>query len=216
MHPMIRTGLLATLLATGPLAAQPMARGDVTVERTAGYSWYSPGGRWGDITDRRVYITGIRRSRLLWATKNFAFAYAAELVPFTMVERTQPSGETCWITLSGLVRRCRIDRSNRIAVGAGGSPLGSRFYINNSGWWRVHATGALGALMFTNHMPIREATLMNFSVEYGGGIEFGNGEGRHLTMGFKFTHFSNAGIGERNPGLDANVVYLGLTRSRPR
>jgi hypothetical protein len=217
----IRSAFLTMLVATTPALAQSgdrehaLVRGDVTVERTVGFSWFSPGGSWGDVTNRRVYTTGIRRSRILGATDRLAIAYAAELVPLAVVERTRPNSRTCWFNEAGQYV-CRIDRSNRLAAGAGGSPLGMRVYLNDGGRWRAHATGALGAIMFSNHMPIRESALLNFTIEYGGGIEFGTGAGRHLTLGFKLNHFSNAGMGTFNPGLDANVVYLGLTGRRPR
>jgi hypothetical protein len=218
---MMRSALLAMLLAGVPVFAQSngmspaLERGDGTIEKTAGFSWFSPGGRWGDVSNRRVYTTGIRRSRVLRSTDRLAIAYAAELVPVAVIERTRPNSTDCWFADGGQ-HVCKIDHSQRVSVGAGGSPLGMRLYLNNSGRWRAHATGAFGAMLFSNHMPIVDSHLFNFTIEYGGGIEFGTGAGRHLTLGFKFNHFSNAGMGHFNPGLDANVVYLGLTQRRRR
>jgi hypothetical protein len=215
---MTRFVLLAMLLASVPALAQSndrphaLQRGDVVTERTVGFSWFSPGGSWGDVTNRRIYTTGIRRSWLLGATDRLAIAYAAELVPLAVVERTTPDSMDCWFNDAGQ-HVCRIDRSNRLAAGVGGSPLGMRVYLNNGRRWRAHATGAFGAIIFSSEMPIYDSHPLNFTIEYGGGIDMGTGTGRHLTLGFKFNHFSNAGMGRFNPGLDANVVYLGwMTR----
>ena len=35
-----------------------------------------------------------------------------------------------------------------------------------------------------------------------------------VLLGFKFHHMSNANRGRQNPGIDGNVVYLGLSKTR--
>lgn len=199
-----------------PVAKTPLlAVGDFSVERTAGFSWFSPGGSLGDVTHRRVYLTGIRGNWLEAVAGRFAFAYTMELVPLAVVERTAPNSQTCYFRPTG-VRVCRLDRSERVAVGAGGSPIGGRLYLNRAGRWRAHVGGAAGALVFSSDVPIYGSRQFNFTFDYGGAVELTTSKGRDIAIGYKFHHISNAGTGEFNPGLDANVIYVGVTKRRAR
>jgi hypothetical protein len=219
---MMRPLFLALLLAGTPLRAQflaptarPLERDEVAIEQTAGFSWFSPGGSWGDVTNRRLYVTGIRATWLQVTSGRFGLAYTMELVPLAVVERTRPNSQRCWFTDTGLYV-CRRDRSERVAYGAGGSPIGAKMYFNRTGRWRMHSSASLGAMLFSSPVPIYDSHMLNFSIDYGGGMEVTTRSGREIALGFRFQHLSNAGSGRFNPGLDANVIYLGLMRRHPR
>jgi hypothetical protein len=50
--------------------------------------------------------------------------------------------------------------------------------------------------------------------DYGAGVDVVLRNGRAATIGYRFHHISNAGSGPSNPGLDANIVYVGFRRKR--
>jgi opacity protein-like surface antigen len=210
---------LAALCVASPLLAQDVrlpaiALGDRYLEANAGFSWYSPrGGAWGTITGRRVYLTGIRYERVIDAVGGFAWAYAAEWVPIAVVERTN-SDETFLCYDSTVGRVCERDRSSRIAVGTGLSPIGFKAYFNRTGNRRVFASGSVGGLAFSSDVPVENSRRLNYTFEYGGGVEIARADGRAVTLGYKFHHISNGSSGQVNPGLDANVLYVGLRRRR--
>ena len=218
---MTRIRILVVLAgcAAAPLLAQDVHRpvvalGDRYLEASAGFSWYSPrGGSWGTITGRRVYLTGLKYERVFDATRGFAFAYAAEWVPLAVIERTHRR-ETllCYDAEPGRV--CERDRSSRVAVGTGLSPLGFKAYFNRLGQRRLFASGAVGGMAFSTDVPVDNSRRLNYTFEYGGGVEIARRDGRAVTLGYKFHHISNGSSGQVNPGLDANVLYVGLRRRR--
>jgi hypothetical protein len=187
--------------------------GDRTFERVAGFSWHSPGA-WGDVTNRRVYITGMRTGWVLSAEGSGAIAYTMELVPLAIVERTSPNSVVCWQEPG--VDICRRDVSARVAIGVGGSPIGFRAYWKRAGRFRFHTTGAVGGMLFSSAVPTQDSRRLNITVSASAGFDIPTRGGREIALGYKFHHLSNAGTARVNPGLDANVIYVGLTSRRHR
>lgn len=213
--------IVLALFAASPLLAQQarpaavgLTAGDRFLEANVGFSWFSPrGSSWGLISNRRVYLTGVRGEWVLNASSRMAWAYTAEWVPLAIVERTI-SHETlhCYQTTAGGI--CEVDRSARVAVGTGASPLGFKLYLNNTGSTRFFGSASGGMIAFSSDVPVHPSRRLNFMFDYGGGVDFALGDGRAATIGYRFHHISNAGSGSSNPGLDANVIYLGLRRKR--
>lgn len=211
--------IFAALLLASPALAQdaglhPLSHGDRFLEANAGFSWHSPrGGGWGLITDRRVYLTGVRSEWVMEAEGRLAWSYLVEWVPLAIVERKR-SGETlnCYQTPTG--RICEVDRSTRVAVGTGLAPFGMKMYVNPSGRLRFFASASAGMIAFSSDVPVYNSRRLNYMLEYGGGVDLVRRDGRAVTIGYRFHHISNAASGRVNPGLDANVVYVGLRRKR--
>jgi hypothetical protein len=217
---MHRIVLLVSLIAA-PLLAQSsgpkhsrLVAGDRFFEANAGFSWFSPKGSLGLITDRREYMLGLRREWILEGDGAIALAYTAEWIPLAVVERTRPGGETltCYQTTTG--RICERDRSARLAVGTGISPVGLKGYLNTTSSVRPYVNGSVGGIAFNTDVPVTDSRRLNYMFEYGGGMDFARPGSSVLTLGFRFHHISNASTGQVNPGLDANVVYLGWRRKR--
>lgn len=212
---------LIALVMASPLLAQEtrsagpgLVAGDRFLEGSVGFSWFSPRGRsWGMISNRRVYFTGVRGEWVLEATARIALAYTAEWVPLAVVERTITQ-ETlhCYQTASGGI--CEVDRSARVAVGTGASPVGFKLYLNHAGSTRFFAGGSGGMIAFTSDVPVHPSRRLNFMFDYGGGVDVVLRNGRSATIGYRFHHISNAGSGQSNPGLDANILYVGFRRKR--
>lgn len=210
---------LAALCIAGPVLAQSqtLRPGDRLSERVAGFSWYSPAAAsLGQIGNRRVYLTGLRTERLVAAAGPLAFAYTMELVPLAIVERTVGNTENCVRNPEWWTFTCRYDRSARVSVGAGGSPMGFKLYLNRGGLNRVYAAGGVGGLIFSSEVPVEKSRRANFTFEYGGGVEVPRKGGASVTLGYRFHHISNGGTRKLNPGLDANVFYVGMVSRQRR
>ena len=210
---------LAALCVASPIPAQntpieKLASGDRFLEASAGFSWHSPrGGGWGMITNRRVYLTGLRNEWVLDASGRFAWVYALEWVPLAIIERTGPERTLhCRPTATGST--CEVDHSVRVAVGTGAAPAGFKLYMNSGRGARWFANGSAGMIAFSSDVPVHASRRLNFMFDYGGGVELVRRDGRAVTIGYRFHHISNAGSGRVNPGLDANVIYVGLRRKR--
>jgi len=206
--------VLSALCVAAPLLGQGerLMPGDRFSERVAGFSWYSPAAAsLGSIANRRVYLTGLRTERLFVAAGPFALGYTMELVPLAIVERTGGNTEQCRRNPDWLTFTCRYDRSARVSVGAGGSPAGFKLYFNRGQLTRFYAAGGAGALIFSSDVPVEDSRRANFTFEYGVGMERSG-----VTVGYKFHHISNGGTRRLNPGLDANIFYVGMvSRRRP-
>ena len=178
--------------------------------RSVGMSWHSPrASRWGRITDRHVYLLGIGRER------EIAFGGATTLlmtheIPVAVVERVPGERQYCYL-VDGV---CLADRGVKLSVGVGIMPVGLKWAWHHREHARLFASAAAGVLAFNSEMPVERSRKRNFALEAGVGIEREVSGGAALTIGYKFHHLSNAGTGEANPGLDANVVYLSMSRLR--
>jgi opacity protein-like surface antigen len=214
----MRTLLLALTVfcLASPASGQDVPtveRGDRFVGASAGYSWYSPaGGRWGLITGRRVYLASVRGEWVHASAGSFAIASSID-VPVSIVQRTKAESSECWPHPDPRWVNCRNDLSSHVAIGIGGMP-GLKLLFNRTGRTRIFAAGAAGLTLFNNEVPVRHAGRLNFALEYGTGVELSTSRNRVLTLGYKFYHVSNGSLRDYNPGLDANVLYLGLLRRR--
>lgn len=210
--------LLALIVASPAIAqeARPsgLTLGDRFLEANVGFSWYSPrGDHWGTIGNRRVYLTGVRGEWVFARSSAVAWSYLLEWVPLAVVERTSANETlTCHPTPTSQI--CEVDRSVRVAVGTGASPVGLKMYFNHAGSRRFFASASGGMIAFSSDVPVRSSRRLNFMFDYGGGVDLSLRDGRSATIGYRFHHISNAGSGRVNPGLDANIIYLGLRRKR--
>lgn len=229
----MRYPILSLLVAS--LAAPAFAQDSVAATgnfygASAGYSWFAPrGAHWGLITKRRFYLVDVARewgvTPLPSAPVRFAWTLA---MPLAAVQRTAASSRECWAWRGQPA--CTADSSVHMAVGIGVSP-GFKLYWNRSRAVRPYLAGAVGTLLFGSDVPVNGAGRLSLTIEYGGGIMFNTRSGHAVTLGYKFHHLSNGTRPENsnpnipdsgplgthpraNPGLDANVIYIGLLRRR--
>lgn len=73
----------------------------------------------------------------------------------------------------------------------------------------LFGAGAVGALWFNRSVPVPNARAFNVTLEWGGGIDLPIASAQHLRLGYKFHHLSNVYSALENPGIDANVFYVG-------
>lgn len=52
---------------------------------------------------------------------------------------------------------------------------------------------------------------MNFSAQFGIGLQYRLDQHRELRLGYSLYHFSNGDIGRSNPGLDSGLIYTVLS-----
>lgn len=102
------------------------------------------------------------------------------------------------------------------ANAAGGSVL---FKYNFLGFGRWMPFWDLGLGMLWTDLAPRipeQSTQLNFLLESGPGVQYFATERVALTLGVRWHHISNAGIGDRNKGLNSTLGYLGLSLFLPR
>jgi hypothetical protein len=216
MRRMLLAGALLAGLPTEGRTQAAETRAARSFTTTAGYSWHaSRGPRWGSIVNRRLYLVGLGRDRQLKHGNGWELRGTFE-IPLAMVQRTSDRTEYCYNTPrppGGWL--CEDDRSDAIALGIGVIPLGLHWQSDVPGAAQFHFRVAGGILAFSNPTPVIQSTRANFVLEAGGGLTFQRALGREVMIGYKLHHISNAGFGNKNPGLDSNVLYVSLRRRPP-
>lgn len=106
-------------------------------------------------------------------------------------------------TRMGLGWQMPFSTERSSTLGAGVEPLALRLWAGSTEV-RVEADLSLGVLAFLDPFLAANATRAN--VTYAGGM---GARLSALRIGYRRRHISNAGLGEVNPGLDSDVVFVG-------
>lgn len=174
------------------------------------------GGIGGTTPDREFVLAGLRAEWVLDVAGPVALAATADLVPLAVVTRTPTYRPRTVVPPDPRFPTFTYPEQTgaRPVYGAGASPFGLALYAPRGGRVRAFAGAAAGGLWFTRNTPVPDARRFNFTAEFGGGIELARASGGALVLAYKRHHLSNAGSAPANPGLDANVVYVGILRRR--
>ena len=211
--------LLALAVALGA-ARGAAAQGDPAPSRSlgawAGASFYSPGGNvLGGETNRDLFLAGLRAEWMLKAGRHLALAATMDAIPLAVVTRNPYyTDRVVGAAISKRGERVDIlEQTGRGPVlGFGASPFGLELLGPRMRTVRPYLAAAAGFLWFTRNTPEPEARRLNATFEAGAGLRVARGEHHTLLLGWKFHHLSNAWTAPYNPGLDGNVVYLGIQR----
>ncbi len=154
----------------------------------------------GSVKDRKLTIVGLRHGWVFAATKNTAWEFISDIVPYSMVY--QPTSV-----------RIGSPRAQLAVRGRGGSPFGLKVNFNRQNKIKPFVNVSGGYMIFEKGTPVEVlgATRWNFTFEFGGGIQIPVSERTAFSVGYKLHHFSNARFTNVNPGMDSNVIYAGFS-----
>jgi hypothetical protein len=96
------------------------------------------------------------------------------------------------------------DRSNETIFGAGAG-VQLRLYFKKNRYRGMYLEGGTSFLLHSEKFE-RNSTQWNFMSEAGLGYQFERG----ITVAVKYRHISNAGLGDRNSGIDALGLGVGF------
>ena len=173
-------------------------------ERTHAYSeytfWYGGafgnGGAFSNTFNARNYQFESRYERLIYWREPFAVRWVFDTVPVAVV------GDS------------RTGNGHRVySYGFGGSPIGAQ--VNFVHYRRIEPfLTSGGGFLYFNHPMFRE-TRFNFTAQFGGGVQlFTSSRRAALDLGYKYHHISNANLGDRNPGMDSHMLFVGISLFR--
>jgi hypothetical protein len=95
--------------------------------------------------------------------------------------------------------------------GFGLAPVVWRWNLDPRPRWSAFGELSMGGLWTSDPIP-EKTTHVNFTAHWGGGVRL-NPAGRHrLLLGYRFQHISNGNQLRSNPGVNAHVVLVGLSR----
>lgn len=151
--------------------------------------------------DRRINPFGIEYDRHSWGGLLGARVdYVAEFLPVVLLN--EPAAY-------GLDSRA-LTTARRIHYGVGLSPVGVRLLWRRDSSFKPYLIGKGGLLYFTTHVLSADASKLNFSAQFGGGVQARLRQGMDLRVGYTDFHFSNGDDSVRNPGIDFMYLNAGL------
>jgi hypothetical protein len=155
------------------------------------FSGYSPVSATliGTTTDRRFFLAGFGYAYRCWSWPGVSISYTGELMPAAV-----------------------LLESSHAVYGFAVTPLGFRAEFGRRTVVPFVETNE-GIIASSEPIPINVtgATGLNFLIDLGGGVRVKRGEGRAITLGYKFLHVSNGFTSAVNPGVDNNVFYAGFS-----
>lgn len=104
-----------------------------------------------------------------------------------------------------------------LAAEAAGGSLVFKYNLLSFGRWMPFWDAGAG-MVWTNlgsRIP-EQSTPFNFILQTGPGVQYFMTARTTLTFGVRYSHISNADIGDRNIGLNAVLSYAGLSWFLPR
>lgn len=158
-------------------------------------------------------LVAVQISRDLFRGRNWTLGYVGEVLPVMLVRSGPPVNRVPdTITVRDPIKTSQF--RYRDAYGFGLAPFGlelsRRIAPNVSALFNTTA----GALLFDHVVPYGGATRANFTVSPGIALEITPANRTKVAVGYTFHHLSNASIGESNPGMNSQVVYVRLSRTR--
>jgi opacity protein-like surface antigen len=152
--------------------------------------------------NRRLTPFGVEYDTHIWGGwLGSKVDYVGELLPVVLLD------EPAKYDTSGHA----IGTGRQIQYGAGISPIGVRMMWRNTGQFQPYLIGKGGVLYFENRVLSTEGTHMQFSSEFGGGIEKAVTSRIGYRLSYNDFHFSNGDIGRHNPGIDFMYINAALT-----
>ena len=152
----------------------------------------------GAAEDRNLFLLGLRYGRVLAAWDSLSLEYTLDVFPVALVFEPDDAR-----------------RGSSTIYGAGLSPLGFKLNFGQQSRIKPFVALSFGFLYFEKETPVRNSTHFNFATEIGLGVQFFVAPRHAVTLGYKLHHISNAGIGDRNPGLDSHLFYAGYSFFTP-
>ena len=165
---------------------------------------------------RDYYMTGLRIGRTMHSSRRLAFDYFVDLVPWVRSTNNPvryTSEEACapW---EGLYQ-CRQYETMETATtrGYAVTPIGLQMRALRGGPVEIVVGASFGAVMYDQRIPDPGEKRLNFMGDVTLGVQVPMELGVTLLAGVRQNHTSNANTGDANPGLEARVLYVGVTRS---
>ena len=88
--------------------------------------------------------------------------------------------------------------------------LGSLLYYFSEDNVSFYGEFNAGGAYFSEEIPVIGATKFNFLLGLGAGVEIPASESARFILGYRYYHVSNSATGDRNPGINAHSILVGM------
>ncbi|WP_157942141.1 acyloxyacyl hydrolase [Salinibacter altiplanensis] len=208
--------VLVSLSVVAPCVGQPTdssAPGPAPATNAVG-AWvggsFATGRLIGNIQGAHLGLLGLRYHRLLVPSSPSptpdgpTLTYTADLLPVLFL--SVPSSAPRSLSSDGFP-------SERTTVGVGVRPAGLRLTYRVGRRVQPFIAGSTGLAFFDRSVPNALGRSLNFTFDVGAGVRVVLTPTLLLSLGYRYHHLSNGFRGQINPGVDANLLQLGVTVS---
>jgi hypothetical protein len=159
--------------------------------------------------DREYYQVAVGVGWMLLERGRFSVSYAPEVIPIAASTNNVNAvrEKTCSKPFEGC-----DELEFGTALGVGLVPIGLRLELRAHPKIRLRASGSAGLIWFHQRLPDPAATRLNATLALGGAIDVRITQKLWMQVGYYRHHLSNAGQGNVNPALDANLLMIGIQR----
>jgi hypothetical protein len=213
-----RLVVAAALVFAGFLAAAPAARCQIAESYEpknefgvwAGYSIDSP-HLIGVTSERQLGLLAVHYGRTLWENHSVSLQYTIDILPLELV--LQPK-ITNVIFTTPPPHTTFVEGRREYVYGGGINPLGLKMNFRRSHRLQPFIASTAGFVASVKPVPVDVpgGTQFNFQFDFQAGFQrYNSSRTRAWTLGYKLLHISNSNRADLNPGMDANVIFLGYS-----
>jgi hypothetical protein len=213
-----RIVISAALVFAGFLAAAPAARCQIAESYEpknefgvwAGYSFDSP-HLIGVTSERQLGLLAVHYARTLWENHSVSLQYTIDILPLELV--LQPK-ITNVIFTTPPPHNTFVPGPREFVYSGGISPIGLKMNFLRRHRLQPFVASTAGFIASVKPVPIDVpgGTQFNFQFDFQAGFQrYNSSRTRAWTLGYKLLHISNANRADLNPGMDANVIFLGYS-----
>jgi opacity protein-like surface antigen len=101
--------------------------------------------------------------------------------------------------------------TRQTVYGFGAAPVGGEVRFRAARPLAFVVRGSAGGVYFSQPVPDPEERRFNFMFDLGAGAEFRFSRRLAVTAGYRLNHISNAGRGPVNPGMNSQMLEVGVS-----
>ena len=157
-------------------------------------------------------MAGFRYAHRMVDGKSIKLRYILDLIPIAVLNypRARP-----FQTAANTVE---IVRDRKTVYGLGFAPGSLQLNFRNRKKYQPFIGGGLGFMYLTQVTPDLRTPLqpratgakLNYTADFGAGLEIGLKKNRNFIVGYKYHHLSNLYTGNMNVGYNSNFIYAGM------
>jgi hypothetical protein len=158
---------------------------------------------WGYAQNVRYMPIDVRYSYRFLLHDHWALRYSPEVTALAMLDEPTPQGAAPF----NLRKR---------TYGSGLSPEGFQADFLPHSRVQPFLSHDWGFIYFADRVLSPQGSRFMYTIDFGAGVNLFRKEHQALTLGYRYQHLSNANISHHNPGTDANIFYVGVSRFRSK
>jgi hypothetical protein len=160
----------------------------------------------GAAEQTRLGLFAFRYARVVSRGENLAFKYTLD-VPLAQMSVAPPPAPGRAQVPNGPAQLAE----RRTITGAGLSPVGFQLNFRRRERVQPFVQASGGFLYFGERVPDSGGARLNFTTDFGGGVQWKAGTRRAWTVGYRYHHVTNDYRVGVHPGFDSNLFYAGFS-----